>query len=87
MQDIILFDEICKKSCSKNTASQLIKVGKNIKALRLESKLTQSDVAFYIFSDKSLISALERGVQKNVTLLTLIKLGELFKIPIQDLLK
>lgn len=81
------FDEICKKSCASFTANQLIIVGKNIKKLRLKNKLTQADIAFYVFSDKSLISALERGVSKNVTLLTLVKLAELFSIPLQELLK
>lgn len=87
MQAPSQFDEICKKSCANFTANQLIIVGKNIKKLRLKGKISQNDLAFYVFSDKSLISALERGVSKNVTLLTLIKLSEVFKVKLQDLLK
>lgn len=81
------FDEISKIKCKELTAEQLSIVGKNIKRLRLKNKLTQSDVSFYIFSDKSLISALERNVAKNINLLTLIKIAELFSITVEDLLK
>ncbi len=81
------FDEICKKTCAKLTANQLIIVGKNIKRIRLKNKQTQSDIAFFIFSDKSSISALERGVAKNINLLTLVKIAELFSIGVEDLLK
>lgn len=84
---MLQFDEICKKSCETLTVDKLAIVGKNIKKLRLKNKLTQSDIAFYVFSDKSLISSLERGAQKNVTLLTLIKLSELFSIKVEELFK
>ncbi len=62
-------------------------IGKNIKTFRLENSMSQSDVAFYIFTDKSLISALERGVCKNITLLTLIKFCKLFDRNIEDFFK
>lgn len=79
------FDEVCKTTCYEVTNNQLVKVGKNIKRLRLKSGLSQADVGFYIFSDKSLISSLERGVQKNVTLFTLNKIAKLFYVDLEDL--
>lgn len=81
------FDEICKKSCKKLTENYLNEIGKKIKKMRLENNLTQADVGFYIFSDKSLISSIERGVQKNVNLLTLIKISELFNISLEELIR
>lgn len=81
------FDEICINKCKKITSKQLELIGQNIKKLRLKNKLTQSDVSFYIFSDKSIISSIERGVQKNVTLLTLVKIAELFELELEDLLR
>ena len=79
------FDEICSKQATICTCDNLKILGKNIKKIREENKLTQSDVAFYIFSDKSLISALERGVYKNITLFTVVKLMMLFGTNIEDL--
>lgn len=87
MSQLPILDEVCRESCAKLTVNQLITVGKNIKRLRLKSKQTQADIAFWIFSDKSSISSLERGVSKNITLFTLIKIAELFKIKVEDLLK
>lgn len=79
------FDEICNKEAELFTQERLQIMGKNLKKMRLKNHLTQADVAFYIFSDKSLVSALERGVYKNITLLTISKLVLLFKIEIDDL--
>lgn len=86
MQNTPKFDEICKKSCAEITYNQLKTVGKNIKKLRTERNITQNDLGYFIFSDKSLISALERGKQKNITFLTLIKLAEALKVKLEDLL-
>ncbi len=80
------FCEVSKKECHKITEAQLITIGKNVKRLRIKNKLTQQDVSFFIFSDKSLVSSLERGVQKNITLFTLTKLAELFSVKIGELL-
>lgn len=81
-----MIDEVSKKDMAILCHKQLITIGKNIKNFRKEKGLTQSDVAFYIFADKSLISALERGVQKNITLLTLTRFCKLFNKTFQDFL-
>jgi transcriptional regulator with XRE-family HTH domain len=87
MSDTPKLDEVCRKKCKKITAEQLIIVGRNIRRIRLKNKQSQQDIAFFVFSDKSSISALERGVAKNVNLLTLVKIAELFSITVEDLLK
>jgi len=47
--------------------------------------MTQQDLAFYIFSDKSLISQIERGSCKNVTVSTLMKISCVLQIELNDL--
>lgn len=74
-----VFDEVSKRDCKDETKVYLEKVGEKLKTLRKKYNLTQMDVAFYIFADKSLISAIERKVVKNITLCTLTKLAKLFK--------
>lgn len=81
-----MIDEISKQDVALLCHQQVINIGKNIKKFRKLKGLTQSDVAFYIFADKSLISALERGVQKNITLLTLTRLCKLFRKNFEDFL-
>lgn len=82
-----VFEEICVEETSTLTQEKLKILGKNIRKLRIKNKLTQFDVAVYIFSDTSLISALERGVYKNTTYHTIIKLATLFEVSINDLLE
>lgn len=79
-------DEICLNELSKETKKSLIIIGKNIKNLRLKNKLTQNDLAFYCYLDISVISKLERGVAKNITLITLQKLSLLFEVPLEILI-
>lgn len=80
------FDEICLDQTKDLTKEKLKIIGDNIKKLRKKSGLTQADVAFFIFSDKSLISALERGVTTNITLGSLTKIATLFDVNIESLL-
>lgn len=80
------FDEINQAECKKQTEEMLKTAGNNLKKLRETHNLSQSDVAFFTFSDKSSISSLERGITKNTTLLTLVRLSELFNINLNELL-
>lgn len=80
-------DEIDVKKAKDLTEETVKTIGKNIKRIRLEKELTQNDVGFLSYSDKSLISSLERGMYKNITLLSIIKLLMLFDIEINELLK
>lgn len=81
------YDEIDLRKVKKETAEMLVLIGKNIKKLRENASLSQMDIGFYIFADKSSISDLERGVPKNITLLTLKKLATLFDVKVEELFK
>lgn len=76
-------DEICLNNNKNLTKEKLRIVGNNVKKLRKKNGLTQSDVAFYIHSDKSLISALERGKSVNMTLSSLTKIATLFGVEVE----
>lgn len=62
-------------------------VGRKVKELRLSMGLTQFQLACDLNTDKSLISALERGVYGNITIRTLVRLGEIFNVDIEYFLK
>lgn len=81
------FDEIDKKLTKNLTKEKLICIGKNVRRLRKENNLTQMDVSFYMFCDKSTISNLERGCLNNITLYSIMRLTELFDIKIEDLIR
>ena len=55
----------------------LVEIGKRIKALRDETKLTQSKVAEYLSLDQSMIAKIEKG-ERNITADVIEKLSVLF---------
>ena len=79
--------EICLKSAKEKTESLIKIIGKNIRKLRIDKKLTQNDIAFNSWVEPSYISAVERGSYKNITLLSLMKLSILFEVKPEDLFK
>ncbi len=87
MDDSLSYNEISVKNTEKLSNKKLKLLGENIKKLRLKNKLTQADLAFYIHSDKSLISSLETGVCKNITFTSIMKLIIFFNINLEDLFK
>lgn len=42
--------------------------------------MTQQDLAFYSFSDKCLISEIERGACSNITLFTIFKIAKVLGV-------
>lgn len=62
-------------------------IGRNIKILRLSNGLTQFELACDLNTDKSLISALERGCYKNITIKTLVKISNYFSVSLNKLLE
>lgn len=60
-------------------------LGERIKALRIESGLSQAQVAEYLNVDQSLISKLEKG-ERNISTTVLEKLANLFCCPISSLI-
>lgn len=68
------------------TKSCLSKIGERIKELRKQHNLTQFELACDLNTDKSLISALERGCYKNITIKTLVKISEYFSVSLSYLI-
>lgn len=62
-------------------------IGTHVKELRLLSGLTQFELACDLETDKSMISALERGVYKNITIKTLIKISNYFSVSLSELIE
>lgn len=80
-------EEIDLKRVSALLDEKIILIGENIYQLRKQRKVSQQDLAFYIGADRCLISELERGCRSNVTVYTLIKIADVFKINVDDLFK
>lgn len=53
-------------------------IGPRVKALRLERKWSQAELAFYIDTSLSIIQQIEKNPYYNPTLCTLIKLARIF---------
>lgn len=80
-------EEIDLKRVSELLEEKIILIGENVRRLRVEANVTQQTLAFYILSDKGVISNLERGNCNNITVHTLIKIAEVFQIDVDDLFK
>lgn len=78
-------EEFNPKKLDTDLKDALRTIGQNIKNMRKEIGITQQTLAFYILSDKCLISNIERGTMGNVTLCTLMKLANVFEIDIWEL--
>lgn len=78
-------DEINKSEIFKKIKTKMSMIGSRIRILRKQKGITQQDLAFFIFSDKSLISEMERGNSKNVTLFTLMKISDVLDINVDEL--
>lgn len=66
--------------------SELLALGKRIKAVRASKNLTQNQLAHKINRDREAISRIERG-KTNPTYLILLELSKALEINISDLLK
>lgn len=62
-------------------------IGRNVYRLRKLSKYSQFDLACMMNTDKSLISHLECGKAKNITIATLVKLSEIFCVSLGELIQ
>lgn len=71
---------------SMSTEKELEKLGGNLKRIRLEQGLSQTDVAEKLSVDKSYISNIEAGRQ-NLTVATLTRLAKALKVSSDELLK
>lgn len=62
-----------------------IKLGKNLKKIRLAKKMSQGDIAKILGVDRGYISKIENG-KKNLTLQTTAKLAKALRVSAVDLL-
>lgn len=77
-------EEINKLEISRQVSLEIIRIGDVIRKKRMEKGLSQQTLAFYILSDKCLISEIERGHAKNITLSTLCKIAFVLEINVKD---
>lgn len=61
-------------------------IGKNIRAERNASKLSQEKLAFSIDSARNYIGCIERA-EKNLSLKTLFKIAKILNVTVEQLLK
>ena len=70
-----------------NRDKQLLgQLAKNVKALRKSLGLSQEGLAFECEIDRTYISKVERGIA-NPSLLILLRIADVLKVEIKDLLK
>jgi putative transcriptional regulator len=62
----------------------LINLGKRLKALRLEKKLSQTEIAYRCGFDKSNYNTIESG-KRNPTFISLLKISIALEISLKDL--
>ena len=62
-------------------------LGRNIRSLRLERKMTQTDLAELIESSQALINAIETKRSYNPTIFTIKKIAEKLNTPMHELFK
>ena len=74
-----MYDEI--KDSEKN---YLIALGKRIKQLRLEKKISQTEVAYRCGFDKGNYNTIEAG-KRNVTITSLLKISKALDVTLIDL--
>ncbi len=62
------------------------KLSKNIKKIRAEKQMSQSDICRILTMDRGYMSAIENG-KKNITILQLEKIARALKVSSSELLK
>lgn len=77
-------EELDKSKIAEQTRLVVIKIGDVIRKKRNDLGLTQQSLSYLMNSDKSLISEIERGAYKNITVCTLLKISKVLNISIKD---
>lgn len=67
-------------------ANYLNSLGKRIKEIRIEKKISQTEVAYRCGFDKSNYNTIEAG-KRNPTILSLLKISKALNIELSELLK
>ena len=76
---------MAKPSPSYSGTKELVALGRTIKALRLELRLSQETLAFEAGIDRSYIGSIERG-EHNLALINLIKIAQTLGVTSSELL-
>lgn len=63
-----------------------VKIGENIKKLRLKNDLSQEELAFRIESARNYIGCIERG-EKRARVITLDKIAKALNVSLADIFK
>lgn len=66
---------IDKSNCKEKCTNTVNGIGDKIRKYRKEKGISQEDLAFYCFTDKSTINKIEKGAAANITIYTLIKIA------------
>lgn len=64
----------------------LIKLGKNIRSLRLNQGISQEELAFKIDSARNFIGCIERA-EKSPTIYTLFRIAQALNVKIEEIVK
>lgn len=71
----------------KKTENQtLVEFGKKIQQLRKSKNISQEDLADMVSNHRTYIGMIERG-ERNPTLTTIVKIAQVLKVEVGDLLK
>ncbi|NCU41780.1 MAG: XRE family transcriptional regulator [Candidatus Moranbacteria bacterium] len=62
------------------------KLGENLKMIRTEKNITQTEIAKKLSVDRSFVSNIENG-KNNPTLLTIVGLAKALNVPVDELFK
>lgn len=74
------------KELNANEKKVLKRIGENIKASRLKNGLSQEALAYESGLDRAYVGRVERG-EKNISILSLLKISTVLKIEIGNLIK
>jgi putative transcriptional regulator len=83
---IILEYRIVHNDEQHNDSKYLIALGNRIKDLRLEQKISQTEIAYRCGFDKSNYNTIESG-KRNPTILSLLKIAKALNVEVIDLFK
>lgn len=78
-------EEIDKRQLSPIMQQKIGEIGQRIKRIRTEKKVTQQTLAFCVGADKGLVSEIERGYCKNITLLTIMRIAMALEVELNQL--
>ncbi|APZ82911.1 hypothetical protein [Flavobacterium phage FL-1] len=77
--------EVSEKEIALKTQSLMETLGKNIKKIRCESKMSRLDLAFYANTTESMLCNIENGKKLGVSVYTLVKISSALEITIGEL--